>query len=70
MRRFSAGPLHVATGERRIVVVVGHRNPALGALARHVGVTGIALGIDRVVFLIQSFFTGLAGVDGASHAPL
>jgi hypothetical protein len=44
--------LHVAARERRIVVVVGHRNPPLGPLAGDVGMAGVALGVDGVVFLV------------------
>jgi hypothetical protein len=62
------GPLHVAAGESWVVVVVGHSDPALGALAGDVGMPGVALGINRVVFLVQSFFAGLACVDRAAHA--
>jgi hypothetical protein len=61
---------HVAAGEGRIVVVVGYWNPALGALAGDVGMTGVALGIDGVVFLVQPFVGGFARVDRAAHAAL
>ena len=61
---------HVATGEGRIVVIVGYRYPAFGALAGDVGMTGIALSVDRVVFLVQSFIGGFARVDRTAHAAL
>ena len=42
-------------GAGRVVVIVGHGNPALGALAGNVGVASLPLGIDGVEFLIQPF---------------
>ena len=63
-------PVHVATGEGGIVVVVGHRNPALRALAGDVGVAGVTLGVDGVVLLVEPLVGGLAGVDGAAQAAL
>ena len=64
-----SGALHVSAGEGRVVIVVGDRNPAFGALAGNIGMACVTLRINRVVFLIQPFFTGLTGVDGAAHAP-
>ncbi|NKA76334.1 hypothetical protein GO285_05304 [Ralstonia solanacearum] len=63
-----ARPLHVAAGVRGIVVVVRHRNPALGTLTGDVGVTRVTLCIDRVEVLIEPFVRGLAGVDRATPA--
>ena len=67
---FEGGAVHVAPGVGGVVVVVGDRNPALGALADDVGVAGIALGIDGVVLLVQPLVGGLACVDGAAQAAL
>jgi transposase-like protein len=52
--------------EKAIVIVIGHRNPALAALAGHIGVTGVALRFDGVVFLVHPFVGGFARVDGAA----
>ncbi len=65
---FECRPIHVAPGIGRIVVIVGHRDPTLGPLAGDVGVTGVALGVDGVVFLVQPFVRGDAGIDGAAQA--
>ena len=43
------------------------RDPALGALARDIGMTGIALGVDGVVLLVEPLLGGFAGVDGAAQ---
>ena len=48
-----ARTLDVASGEAGVVVVVGHRNPALGTLAGDVGVARFLLRIDGVEFLIE-----------------
>ena len=61
---------HVAAREGGIVVVVGYWNPALGPLAGDVGMASITLGIDGVVFLVESFVGGLARIDRAAHAAL
>ena len=61
--------VHVAARVGGIVVVIGERDPALGALAHDVGMTGIALGVDGVVLLVEPLLRGLAGVDGAAQAP-
>lgn len=45
--------VHVTTRVGGIIVVIVERDPALGMLARDVGVTGIALGIDVVVLLVE-----------------
>lgn len=63
-------PFHVPAGKRRVVIVVGHRNPALSPLAGNVGMAGIALRVDGVVFLIESFVSGFARVDRAAHPTL
>ena len=49
-------------------IVVGGRDepPALVALARDVGLAGLALGVQRVEVLLQPLLGGLAGVDGAA----
>ena len=62
------GTVHVAAGIGRVVVVVGHRDPPLGPLAGDIGMTGIALGVDGIVFLVQPVVRGDAGVDSATKA--
>ena len=61
-----AGPIHIAAGEAWIDVVVGHRNPALGALAGDVGQSGILLRIEGIEGLVETLVTGDAAIDGAA----
>ena len=60
------GPLHVATGEATVVVVIRHRNPALVRLALDEGVTGLLLRVDRVEGLVEAFIAGDPAVDRAT----
>jgi hypothetical protein len=60
----------MAAREGGTVVVVGHWNPALSVLTGDVGMTGVALRIDGVVFLIQALVGGLSRIDRAAHAAL
>jgi hypothetical protein len=60
------GPLHVAAGVAAIVVVVGQYSPALRLLAGDVRLGGVALCVERVVFLVEPFVGGLARVDRAA----
>ena len=63
------GTLHGAARVGGVVVVIGDGDPALGALARDIGMPRIALGVDGVVLLVEALLGGLAGVDGAAQAP-
>src|SRR5258708_7018689 len=45
----------------------GDTDPAFVSLANDVGFRGLTLGVQRVELLLQSFFRGLARVDGAAH---
>ena len=65
---FQAGAVDVATRKTAIVVTIGQGNPALVTLAGNVGQSCIALRLQAVVFHVQAFIGGLAGVDRA--APL
>jgi len=58
---------HVAAGEAAVVVARFQAGPALALLAGHIGFAGLALGVQTVELLLQAFFGGLAGVDGAAH---
>jgi hypothetical protein len=62
------GTLECAARETAIVVVVGHRNPALGTTTGNTRCAGITLGIDRGVLRIQSLFRGLARVHGTAQS--
>ena len=59
-------PLQRAAGEAAIVVAIAHQHPALGALTGHVGLTGIALRIQRVELLLQPLVGGFARIDRAA----
>src|SRR5262249_10479014 len=58
---------HVATGEAAIVIAFGQAGPALVSLAADESFGGLALGIQRVELLLQSFLGGLSSIDGAAH---
>jgi hypothetical protein len=59
--------IHVAAGEATIVVALGQASPAFVGLAANKGFGGLALGIQRVELLLQSFLRRLARIDGATH---
>jgi hypothetical protein len=61
-----ARALHVAAGVAAVVVAVVQRHPAFVPLAGDEGQAGIALGFEAVVFLVEPFVAGFAGVDGAA----
>ena len=50
-----------------VVVAVGHQHPAFRLLAGDVGFAGLALRIERVELLLQTFLARLAGVDRAAE---
>jgi hypothetical protein len=73
------GPVHRPAGEAAIVIVLRQCGPALMLLAGDIGRAGLALGVERVELLLQTFFGRLAGVDraaddhpgsGLAHDPL
>jgi hypothetical protein len=45
--------VHVAAGERGVVIVVGDRDPTLGPLTHDVGMARIPLGVDGVVLPVE-----------------
>jgi hypothetical protein len=60
-------PVHVRAGKPAVVIMIRQRHPSLAALASDERLGRIALGVKRVEFLLQSFLSGLAGVDGAPN---
>ena len=52
-----------------VIVAVGHQKPAFGLLAGHIGLAGLALGIEAVELLLQALLGRLAGVDRAAELP-
>ena len=50
-----------------IVVTGGQRDPPLVLLAGDIGRAGLALGLQRVEVLLESFFRGFTGIDGAAY---
>src|SRR5262249_54819452 len=60
-RAVERGPRQAA-----IIVAVGNEPPALMCLALDVGLTGLALGIERVEFEVEIMLGRLAGVDRAA----
>src|SRR6201997_5609467 len=61
--------IHVGGGEAAIVVTVGERAPAFAPLTEDEVLGGIALRVERVKVLLQSFFGRLPGVNGAADRP-
>jgi hypothetical protein len=61
-----SGAIHVSAGVAAVVVAGGRQGPTFGTLAGDEGLGGFALRIERVELLFQTFFGGLAGVDGAA----
>src|SRR4051794_19749478 len=57
----------VRATEPAIVVAFADCRPALLAVAQNAGFRRLALGLQCVEFLLQSFLSGLAGVDRAAH---
>src|SRR6218665_2515900 len=57
---------HVAAGVAAVVVAIADGNPAFMPLAGDEGQARVALRFEAVVFLIQPFVSGFAGVDGAT----
>ncbi len=54
------------TGEATVVVTLWQQLPTLMGLALDVGLTGLALGIQRVEVLLQARLGRLAGIDGTA----
>ena len=48
-------PVGIAAGVAGVVVVIGDRNPALGALAGNVSMTRLLLCVDGIEFLVEAF---------------
>ena len=59
--------LQRCAGDPAVIVAVRHQQPALGLLARDIGLAGLALGVERVELLLQAFLAGLARVDRAAE---
>jgi len=51
---FEGGPLHRAAGNPAVVVAGFDQPPALAGLTLDIGLTGLALGIERVEVLLQA----------------
>src|SRR5690606_39208972 len=59
-----------AAGETAVVVVVGDDLPTLMNLAADVVLAGVALGVERIEFLLEAVFGRFAGVDRAMDRAL
>src|SRR5215208_6759070 len=60
-RPFQRGP-----GEAAIIIMIWDEPPALLRLALDIGLTGLALGIERVERKVEVMLGRLAGIDGAA----
>ncbi len=67
---FQRGAIHIAAGIAAIIVMVGHERPAFMALRHNIGLGGVTLRVEGVVFHVQAFFGGLAGVNRAADTGL
>jgi hypothetical protein len=61
-------PLHIAAGAPAIVIALRQAGPALMALAFDESFAGLALGVQRVELLLQSFLGRFASVDRTAQA--
>src|SRR5207248_9591628 len=59
-------PIHRRAGEPAIIITGTQANPALVALAGDEGLTGLALRLQRIEFLLEPLLGGFAGVDRAA----
>src|SRR5262245_62312038 len=58
-------PCKCGAGIAAVVVVGGQRPPAFMPPALDIGLASVALGVERVEVLLQSFLRGLPGIDCA-----
>lgn len=63
-------PVQGAARDPAIVVHCRQRRPALVLLAGHIGLAGLALGIQRVEGVLQPLVRGLPRVDRTTHTRL
>src|SRR5206468_4094918 len=63
-KSFHRGPVHVGPGEAAVVVPVGHHRPAIVALAGYIRLSGLALGIECVEFLVETLLGRFPSVYG------
>ena len=61
-----AGPFQRAAGQAAVVILIADQHPALGSLAGHERLAGLALGVQAVELLLQPFLGGFARVDRAA----
>lgn len=65
---FQRRALYIAAGKPAIVIRLGDQFPSFMALGRDIGHACIALGIEAVIFLIQSFLGGFARINRATQS--
>jgi hypothetical protein len=64
-----SGPRERGAGECAVVVAAGDQPPALVRLTLYIGLTGLALGIERAEGKIEVMLARLAGIDRAAREP-
>src|SRR5215470_17671397 len=62
-QRLQGRAVERGAGEGAIVVPVGYQAPALVSLTLYIGLTRLALGVERVEFEVEIMLGRLAGVD-------
>src|SRR5207253_1512960 len=61
-------PVHVATAEAAVVIVLGQTDPAFVGLAFDVGFGRFALGLQGCEFLLGALLGRFAGVDSTADS--
>src|SRR5262245_48904748 len=62
--------ISISARESAIVVLLGRQLPAFVLHRRHVGLTGLALRVKRVEFLVEAMVGAFPRVDRAPHHQL
>jgi hypothetical protein len=63
---FQAGAVQRAARDTAVIILLPDEHPSLRPLAGDVRLAGLALSVEAVELLLQPFFGGFAGVDGAA----
>src|SRR5215831_17695855 len=67
-RLLQSGPVHRRAREPAIVITSRQAYPALVPLAVDEGFAGLALGLQRIEFLLESLLGGFVSVDRATNS--
>jgi hypothetical protein len=62
-----SGSVQRAPRNTTVVIMIAYQYPSFGPLARDIGLTRLALGMQRVELLLKAFLGGFACVDRATQ---